>query len=857
MDARQPTRWNPAPWFLTSPPQIPTGMISRARLLELLDAAMSEHPVALVAAPSGYGKTALLAEWARRHAARTAWLTLTRHNNGDEVLLLSGILSTLTRLARPAAGSLRQMPGADARTLIGRIAEITAASEVPLVVIVDDAHHAGSSIAADVVDILTELTAGRLRFVLGGAQELTSWHSRRIATREAAVISAVDLAFTIDEIVRDAHGTSSAVDEATATVLRETTGGWPIAVHLRRFAGDLGPPGTGTDALLTDYIAGNVLPRLGPGLADFVLATSVCTRLTPELAQSLSGVDDAESLLEACVGQGLFLHRFSDDSGARVYRWHDEFATHCCDILTRADPSRRRRLEGVAAAWLAPLFPAEAVTHAMRAGDPDLAVDIIRSSWIRTLVEDGARALNVQCLALPASVADHPEILLVRACCLDLLDDHVGASVLTSQAVAADVGEPSFRVTHAFAMLFLTGAQPALAAAVDRAREMLERGEVPTAVRAHCLFLLGWTELRLRRDPQGSIRLLGSALLEAEAAHRDVLARRASSNLLFALSYAGSFREARARIDDRTRRLDPSEDWHHYDGGIELFATGFTDYWQNRTEDAQSAFLALVEDGGHGASYTGLARVYLAFCAANDPRPTTLRKAHEVIAMVSRREQHGVPWPVYQAIATAVLHAADEDVDRALAVLEPVRTHPHIPVARVMAAEIMRRSGRPTDAGQMLAALTSSELSISYVASTAYVTVALVAQEQGDMARAHKLFEKALDAGAPEGVTQPFCAAGEGLHALLALHAATGTQHEEFVAARLAERDSLVARATDLGSVLSAREREIYAYLCTTMTATEIGAALFVSVNTIRTHQRAIYRKLGVASRREAIRLRL
>ncbi|MGV9733993.1 response regulator transcription factor [Rhodococcus aetherivorans] len=56
---------------------------------------------------------------------------------------------------------------------------------------------------------------------------------------------------------------------------------------------------------------------------------------------------------------------------------------------------------------------------------------------------------------------------------------------------------------------------------------------------------------------------------------------------------------------------------------------------------------------------------------------------------------------------------------------------------------------------------------------------------------------------------------------------------------------------------MSAREREILAYLRTPMTAEEIAAALFVSVNTVRTHQRSIYRKLGVNSRRDAIKIRM
>lgn len=860
MSTQPATLWAPTPWFLTSPPHTPQGTIPRDRLIRHLDKAILDHAVVLVAAPSGYGKTVLLAEWVRRHSRSTAWLTLTRHDRGDETLVLAGILSSIRRFTDQMPEtqlSTTQVPDANARTLIGQINEIIAGLGKTINIVIDDAHYAGNTIASGVVDVLTALTEGRLRFVLGGTQELTSGFSRTIAAQNAAMITAADLALTADEILLDSIGTSDAAGKAAAEELWEATGGWPIAVNLRRLAGDLDTPGTSPNALLTDYIAGNVLPRLDAGLTDFILATSVCTRLTPGLAQALSGVDDAESLLEECVAQGLFIHRYVDRDGSRIYRWHDEFAARCSDILTHADAARRRDLDITAAHWLAPHFPAEAVKHAMKADEPELAIEIIRSSWIRTIVEDGARALNVQCLALPAELAAHPEILLIRSCCLNQLDDRVGAGLLTSQGIAADTGEPSFQVTRVFAMLFLADAQPELVSAVEDARRLLEAGDAPATLHAYCLFLLGWSELRLRRDPQLAIRLLESALREAETAYRTVLARRASSNLLFALSYAGNLARALTLINEDSHQLRTAEDWHHYDGGIELFAIGFTYYWLNRIEEAERAFRALIEDGGHDASYTALARVYLAFCGAIDGRPSAIRTAREAITDISKLEQHGVPWPIYRAIASAALFCAAGEADRAIADIEPIRAHTNVPVVRVVAAEIMRRSGRLSDAGQLLSALTGTELSISYVAATAYVTVALIAHERGDVARAHRLLERALDAAAPEHVTQPFSAKDPRLRALLAQHAGTGTAHEGFLAARLAEHDSPKTLSDELGSVLSAREREIYGYLCTTMTATEIGAALFVSVNTIRTHQRAIYRKLGVTNRREAIRLRL
>jgi LuxR family maltose regulon positive regulatory protein len=55
-------------------------------------------------------------------------------------------------------------------------------------------------------------------------------------------------------------------------------------------------------------------------------------------------------------------------------------------------------------------------------------------------------------------------------------------------------------------------------------------------------------------------------------------------------------------------------------------------------------------------------------------------------------------------------------------------------------------------------------------------------------------------------------------------------------------------------AVLSERERDVFEQLRTTLTTIEIAERLGVSVNTVKTHQRSIYRKLGVTSRREALR---
>jgi LuxR family maltose regulon positive regulatory protein len=139
---------------------------------------------------------------------------------------------------------------------------------------------------------------------------------------------------------------------------------------------------------------------------------------------------------------------------------------------------------------------------------------------------------------------------------------------------------------------------------------------------------------------------------------------------------------------------------------------------------------------------------------------------------------------------------------------------------------------------------------ISYVRVATLATTALVARRQGDMAATHDLLERALDSAEPERLRRPFCEDHLEMRQLLAEHLAWGTRHEDFLMGCLTLREP-----TGPLESLSDREREVLDQLRTTRTMTEIAQALSVSINTVKSHQRAIYRKLGVTSRREAVRL--
>lgn len=860
MDSGPPALTGCTPWFLTTPPPRSGETIARPRLHDRITHATSTEGLAVVAAPPGFGKTVLLNSWAIGHQGTSAWLTLTRHEADDEHLLVAGILSALERISVGESGGKCAIPTAavgrraDPRELLGRIADVVALLPEPVVLVIDDAHYAGSVLGHHIVDVLLALTGGRLGFIIAGNPEILRWFTRRITSRPRIVLTAAELAMTTDEVVLDAANRGQELDPAQAEARRATTGGWPIALHLTDLASLSCPSDHHWRAsLVVDFIEGDILPSLPARLKDFVLAATTTARLDAGVAQTLSGDPEAESLLEHCLSAGLFIERLTDGSHRSVYQWHDVFSEACRRVVSRASSRRSRELDATAARALATGYPAEALVHSVRAGDTVLTVEILRSAWLRILIEGGARPLLHIFRDLPEELTMNPEVRLIRACCLDLLGDHSGARMLAPMSTSTPDDDPDLRLTRSFAQLVLVDDPAELLRSVDRAQQELVANGADQVSHGYRVFLLGWTLLRLRENPGRAAALLRTAVDEARRSGRPILEQRAGSNLLFALAYAGRFADAHSVVVVDGAEVDHGDDaWGRYDDGIRLFALGFSAFWTGRLDDATDRLRALLDTQGHDESYTALGRVFLALTAAARGDERTIRDAHTQVDRIGRAERHGVPWHVYRAVARAALLVAAGQTRQALGKITPLRDERNVPVVRVISADIARRCGEPALAEAFLRGLRDRDWEVSYIGVSAYTTIALLAYGRGDHVEAHRAIELALQIAVREDVVSPLARTEPQLRELLSAHARAGSRHREFIAARLAELETL-GMVTPALSALSGREREVLAYLRTPMTSGEIAVALFVSVNTVRTHQRAIYRKLGVTNRRDAV----
>lgn len=822
-------------------------------MVEPLAEAVDRHRVVIVTAPSGYGKSTAVAEWAARSADRTAWLSLGR-GDADPIRLAALVLEALQSLAlRLDDPDLLELLAVDAATT--RPDVVTQAVRAALDrtgerihLVVDDAQRGGDELAAGIVGDLVDVAPDSLRMVLVGTSVPGAAFARWSLTHPEAVIGADLLQFDEAEVAD--LGRSAGGDIDPRTVLADT-GGWPIAVRFVLLTGARPTASVaGSGLILRDYVDGQVLAALPAEWRAIVYDTAICDELSPALARAVTGRDDAPEVLDELLRRGLFLSRI-DAPGGALYRWHPVFAREAAAVARAADAGAAARAHRAAAAFLAPTDPVAAVAHLVAVDDIEAAIGVIERSWVRMVIGTDAAAVDRLCSTLPAWAATDPRLLLIRACALDVMGQRSVARMLAEQAArTADAALEGYPRIHALARLFLDDERAVGHSATTEARAVLGAGDgVPGDEMAAVLYLLGWAELRHRTSPRLAVELLEAAVRKAEQAGDESLARRAAGHLAFVSAWSGRFAEARALLTGRGGPDDDASPWRSYAGGSVAAAAAYVAYFADDHTAVVVEALRAIDSGSSDTSFAGVARLVLALSAAATKDPEACRRAAAELAALPERETQGVSWPAFRAVAAAMLDEAAGRRPRALAIARRLPGAESLPLVSVELAGLLRRAGEYDEAHALLGRLRGYE-GISYVRAATLIAAAVVQQRAGAGARAHETLERALDTAAAETVRRPLRDGDPAVRALLVEHLSRGTRHEEFVASCLAD-----ARSGGPADRLSEREHAVLDLLRTPKTVAEIAAALGVSVNTVKTHQRAVYRKLGVGSRREALRL--
>lgn len=474
--------------------------------------------------------------------------------------------------------------------------------------------------------------------------------------------------------------------------------------------------------------------------------------------------------------------------------------------------------------------------------DPQKARVLLRRTWLRLIIESHAGDLERLCMGYPDQ--HDPHVLLIRACCRDLAGDSYGAEYLRGQGLR--VADDDF--VACFTDLLLAPDSATKAAVADRAHLALTQCG-PDDDYCSALFLLGWAEVRLRRDFGRAIALLRSAVAEAELRDRPETHRLALSNLAFALTQAGLFTEAERLLDALPPAPRPS-DWDRFEGGLPAANRGCIAYWRGDFERAATLLEPAVVADSAGNNFEALARLYYVMSVVALKREERYYAAAALLQGISRADKHGIPWDTLRRVVSACLAHAQRQDERALALAAPALTRTGAAVAHAILAELFRAIGEPVRSSQAFRLAAAAGLP-RYARVSTLVTSAALHAVAGRGNQAHEQLDHALENATTERIFAPFLSDDPVVGDLLSAHAHRGSRHQEFLHQVLEKRGVQSAAAA---GTLTDREKDVLAALRTTMTADEIAIHLGVAYPTVKSHIRAIYRKLGVTSRREAVR---
>ena len=338
---------------LVPPPLAPT-LVPRQRVLDLLSV---EHRVTLVSAMPGFGKTALVRQWIETVDVPVAWLSLDLLDHEPATFwshVLEALGCVVPGVETEPAMLLRER-GADDRLFLSALIAGLAEVAGPVVLVLDGLPDRLDRATLEGLGLLVDRVGDTLRLVATTRTDpplpLARWRS----LGWLADVREDELRLTDDEAIAIAAATDTSFREASEIVaLNHRVEGWPIALHMALLARPSASPEprrttdllAGTDRLLADYLAAEVLDAMTDEERDVTLALSVLEWFDPDLCADLIGAEGA-GVVRQLLGRGMFLSVVDPRTGAM--RFHDLFRELMEIELGSRDPEQRLRLHRRAA----------------------------------------------------------------------------------------------------------------------------------------------------------------------------------------------------------------------------------------------------------------------------------------------------------------------------------------------------------------------------------------------------------------------------------------------------------------------------------------------------------------------------
>jgi LuxR family transcriptional regulator, maltose regulon positive regulatory protein len=883
-------------------PRAREGRVGRSRLSERLDRG-SDSRLVLVSAPAGFGKTTLLAEWLAGRSTATgqaaAWLSLDAGDNDPAhfwTYVIAGLRTVVPSMGDAALDLLRNPQALPVEAVLTTLLNDLGAVD-DVVLVLDDYHVIESREVHEGVSFLLDHLPPQLHLVIASRSDPPLPLARLRARGDLTEVRAADLRFTTEEAASYLNGAMGL--ELTATdvaTLEGRTEGWIAALQLAALSlqgrdrpQDFIAGFAGDDRYVVDYLVEEVVQRQPEEVQDFLLRTSILSRLTGPLCDAVAGGAGGRAMLQQLERGNLFLVPLDDQR--RWYRYHHLFADVLQARLLDEQPELVPQLHDRASRWYADNDDAaEAIRHAMSGGDVQRAADLVELSlpavrrdrqepllrrWLEAIPEDVLRMRPVLCVAYAGSRLATAEVAGVDARLAD------AERWVEAMASAADgrpdgmvaVNEQELRWLPTWTAVYRSGLALALGdhgSTVVHARRALrlrhEEDLVALGAGTALIGLASWAQGDLETTHGSYVACLDT--FERAGHVADVMG--------IAITVGD--------IDVAWGRL--GEALHTYQDAIRLADT--------------------LDDPPRG-----IADMYVGMSAIHHARGNLAAARADLQRSKELGEHKGLPQNRYRwRVVMARVHEAEGDLDTALDLLDEadrfyvgdfsprvrpipavmarvrikqgrlgdvrewarregvsardelsyLREYEHVTLARALVAEFRADRSRTAldDADDLLHRLLEAAEAGGRHSTVIEILVlqALSRQCRGDTAGALAELDRALVLAEPEGHVRVFVDEGQPMADLLSAAVGSGAPYAKALLEALGEAPTAPHHPAPEGLVepLSDREHEVLRLLATDLSGPEIARRLFLSLNTVRTHTKNVYAKLGVNSRRAAVR---
>lgn len=857
-----------APRVRSRKPQRSSATIRRRRLLTLLEPTSDRSPIAVITAPAGSGKTTLLVDWVHTIDAEDdtllAWITIDESDN-DVAVLRACVISALAQCGSPqlasAVGSLPSVGDPSYSEFSALLVEAVESVDAQICLIFDDAHLLHNREVLALLGTFLRWPPCNLRIIVAGRFEPPLALQKPRLDGLVRDISAADLAFTTDEASEMFQRSGIALARGDLVKVMNRTEGWAAGLRLAAMTlgGGANSPElidgfTGTQHTVADYLVNEILAGLPDDARTFLIETSVPEWFTTDLAEKLTGLGGAQATIDHLLAQNFLIDQIPGSEP--TYRYHPLMRGYLRAEICRLGARQIRSLERVASSWFSDYRqPLHALQHSVHAGDSRSILDIVGTSGLGLVLRGNASEVLTAIDDSPAPVRRHENVQLISAAALLAIGSVAPATSTLTALRRRPVDElASFdfeilrRTLEVHAAVHVGND---IEGALCRLRE-LEFGESGSPeLDSYALLIAGLAELHLGRSTEAQ-RCLEDAVANGRAGNLPSVVTTCLVTSAGICFLTGRLTEALARGQRsvtyaRLHSLTDSplfsvaESLELLVAHIRMTPTSMAgeEVWSSIGRSADSA----VAQYGKRAALVLNGTIEEVSAAGRE----WIESVHPVV-------------PAYEALLAPMVQRRYLTAGETLWATELVtvtrRRLGKVGEVALLSAEIHRVHGRFDVADSELAAILGGQLRCAGFTTPirAAITAAKVALARRNPAHAFELVCRALAEAEPEAILLPFAEGGATVRDILTHNRGRFGLLEPFAdrAREVVPRHPAAAESRMSGA-LTRRELELLRELPSWRTAEQIASDHFVSVNTVKTHLRGIYRKLEVRSRRDAI----